>query len=141
VIPDSALSRLSPYILSLLRIVVALLFLEHGLAKLVGFPVATSMPAALTLHWFAGVIEVVGGALMVVGLFSRFTAFILSGEMAFAYFLSHAPHGLYPLINRGEGAVLFCFVFLYLVFAGPGPLSLDAAMKGGGPRGALSPAE
>lgn len=140
-IPDSVLSRLSPYVLSLLRIVAALLFLEHGLAKLVGFPVATGMPAVFTLHWFAGIIEVVGGGLMIIGLFSRFAAFIMAGEMAFAYFLGHAPHGFYPLINHGEGAILFCFIFLYVCAAGPGPLSLDALLRGGRTQAALSPAE
>ena len=138
---DSALSRFAPYALSLLRIVAALLFLEHGLAKLVGFPTAASMPPAFTLHWYAGIIEVVGGGLLVVGLFSRFTAFVMSGEMAFAYFINHAPHGFYPLLNRGEGAILFCFIFLYVFFAGPGPVSLDALGWGGRPREALRPAE
>ncbi len=138
---DSTFSRLAPYALSLLRIVTALLFLEHGLAKLVGFPVAASMPAAFTLHWYAGVLEVAGGGLLIVGLFSRFAAFVLSGEMAFAYFLSHAPRGFYPLLNHGEAAILFCFIFLYVAAAGAGPLSLDALMRGGRRQVALSPAE
>ena len=125
---ESILTRISPYVLSLLRVVVGLLFLEHGLAKLIGFPTASSMPAAFTLHWFAGVIEVVGGSLLTIGLFSRPAALIMSGEMAFAYFLSHAPHGVFPLLNRGEGAILYCFIFLYFAFAGPGPVSLDAAV-------------
>jgi putative oxidoreductase len=129
--PDFPLSRLSPYVLSLLRIVAALLFLEHGLAKLFGFPAASSMPAAFTLHWFAGLIEVAGGALLAVGLFSRFAAFIMAGEMAFAYFLGHAPHDFFPLLNRGDSAILFCFVFFYIVFAGPGPVSLDALVWSG----------
>ncbi len=119
----------APYILSILRIVVALLFFEHGLSKLFGFPQGPALPADLSLHWFAGVIEFTGGALLTVGLFSRFTAFILSGEMAFAYFLNHAPHSFFPILNRGEGAVLFCFIFLYFAFAGPGPLSLDALIR------------
>ena len=137
---DTALSRLSPYVLSLMRIVVALLFFEHGLAKLFGFPSASGMPVALSLHWFAGAIEFVAGALLVLGLFTRWAALIASGEMAFAYFLSHAPHGFYPLLNRGDGAILFCFVFFYLVFAGGGPLSLDALVWRER-RAALRPAE
>ena len=137
---DSTLTRIAPYLLSLLRIIAGLLFLEHGLAKLVGFPVATGMPPALTLHWFAGVIEVVGGGLMVAGLFTRAAAFIMSGEMAFAYFLAHAPHGFFPLLNHGEGAILYCFIFLYIFAAGPGPLSVDAALQGGR-QAQLKPAE
>lgn len=138
---DSTLSRVAPYILSLLRIVVALLFFEHGLAKLFGFPSASSMPAAFTLAWFAGVIELVGGALLTIGLFTRPAALIMSGEMAFAYFLSHAPHGFFPLLNRGEGAILYCFIFFYFVFAGPGPVSVDAAMWGSPRRAELRAAE
>jgi putative oxidoreductase len=119
---------LAPYLLSVLRIMVALLFFEHGLSKLFGFP-ATQVPPALTLHWLAGVIEFTGGALLIGGLFTRPAAFILSGEMAFAYFLSHASRGFFPILNGGDGAVLFCFVFLYFAFAGAGPWSLDAALR------------
>jgi putative oxidoreductase len=119
---------LSPYLLSILRIMVALLFFEHGLSKMFGFP-ATQVPPALTLHWLAGVIEFAGGALLIAGLFTRAAAFVLSGEMAFAYFLSHAPRGFFPIINGGDGAVLFCFVFLYIAFAGAGPWSLDAVLR------------
>jgi putative oxidoreductase len=119
---------LSPYFLSILRIMVALLFFEHGLSKLFGFP-AAQVPPALTLHWLAGVLEFAGGALLIAGLFTRPAAFILSGEMAFAYFLSHAPHSFFPALNRGDGAVLFCFVFLYIAFAGAGPWSLDAVLR------------
>jgi putative oxidoreductase len=122
------LSRFSPAVLSILRIVVALLFFEHGLSKLFGFP-ATHMPVAFTLSWYAGVFEFVGGALLALGLFTRPVAFILSGEMAFAYFLSHAPHSFFPIVNRGEGAILYCFVFFYFVFAGGGPWSLDAILR------------
>jgi putative oxidoreductase len=119
---------LAPYFLSILRIMVALLFFEHGLSKMFGFP-ATQVPPGLTLHWFAGVLEFAGGALLILGLWTRLAAFVLSGEMAFAYFLSHAPHGFFPILNRGEGAVLFCFVFLYFAFAGAGPWSLDAVLR------------
>ena len=94
----------------------ALLFFEHGLSRLFGFPSPLPTPALFSLHWFAGVIELVGGALLALGLFTRRAAFIMSGEMAFAYFLSHAPHGFFPILNRGDGAILYCFMFLYLVF-------------------------
>jgi putative oxidoreductase len=114
-----------PRVLSILRIVAGLLFLEHGMAKLLGFPPGTAAPAMFALGWFAGVIEMVGGALVTVGLLTPVAAFIMSGEMAFAYFLVHAPQGFFPLLNKGEAAVLYCFVFLYLAFAGGGEWSLD----------------
>ena len=107
----------------------ALLFFEHGLSRHVRVPVAAADPALFSLHWFAGAIEFVGGALLLLGLFTRTAAFIMSGEMAFAYFLSHAPHGFFPILNRGDGAILYCFVFLYIVFAGAGPWSLDALWR------------
>jgi putative oxidoreductase len=106
---------------------VALLFLEHGLAKLFGFPQQPTPPPELfSLAWFSGAIELLGGALAAVGLFTRAAAFIMSGEMAVGYFMAHAPQSFFPLINRGDGAILYCFIFLYLFFAGPGPWSLDA---------------
>jgi putative oxidoreductase len=123
-------TRLAPYVLSIVRIVVALLFFEHGLSKMFGFP-SPNMPELFTLSWFSGAIEFVTGGLLAVGLVTRAMAFIASGEMAFAYFLSHAPHSFFPILNRGDGAILYCFVFLYIVFAGAGPWSLDAAFKGG----------
>ena len=122
-------ARYAPYVLSIVRIVVALLFFEHGLAKIFGFPQGPALPFDFSLHWFSGVIEFAGGALLTIGLFSRFAAFIVSGEMAFAYFMSHAPHSFFPLLNRGDGAVLYCFIFLYLAFAGPGPWSVDALIR------------
>jgi putative oxidoreductase len=121
-------ARYEPYVLSIVRIVVALLFFEHGLSRLFGFPSPLPTPALFTMYWFAGAIELAGGALVAVGLFTRIAAFVMSGEMAFAYFLSHAPHGFFPILNRGDGAILFCFVFLYFVFAGAGPWSLDALL-------------
>jgi len=116
----------APYVLSIVRIAVALLFLEHGSSKLLGFPDNGPIRELFTLSWFSGAIELVGGALFAVGLFSRSAAFMMSGEMAVAYFMSHAPHSFFPLLNGGDSAILYCFVFLYLAFAGPGPWSLDA---------------
>jgi putative oxidoreductase len=118
--------RFLPYVLSLLRIMSALLLLQHGLSKFFAFPMAMKAPALFSLYWFAGAIELVFGTLLLVGLFSRCAAFILSGHLAFAYFIGHAPQGFYPLTNRGESAVLFCFVFLILAFTGGGPISIDA---------------
>jgi len=125
---NNAWSSYSPYVLSIVRIVVALLFFEHGLSKLFGFPQPIPPPALFSLSWFSGAIEFVGGGLLVIGLFSRATAFIMSGEMAFAYFISHAPHSFFPIINRGDAAMLYCFIFLYIAFAGGGPWSLDAKL-------------
>jgi putative oxidoreductase len=126
-------SALGPILLSVLRIVVALLFLEHGAQKLLGFPpgMQMPMPAALTQLWFAGLIELVGGILLLLGLFTRPIAFLCAGEMAFAYFIGHAPRGFFPANNMGDAAILYCFVFLYLSAAGPGPWSVDA-MRGRG---------
>ncbi len=127
----SSLERLVPYVLSILRIVAALLFIEHGLAKFFGFPVRTmEVPPLFDLEWFAAVIEFGGGVLLALGLFTRAAAIIASGEMAIGYFLFHAPQGFYPYVNHGELAIMYCFVFLYLVFAGAGPWSLDALFWG-----------
>jgi putative oxidoreductase len=119
----------SPRVLSVLRIVTALLFLQHGTAKFFGFPHVNAFD---NLQWAsllgaAGVLELVGGLLMLIGLFTRPAAFILSGFMAVAYFMAHATQGFYPLLNQGELAVLYCFVFLYLSVAGGGAWSADAA--------------
>ena len=120
--------RLLPYVLSFVRIMTALLLLQHGLSKFFGFPMPGNHPPALfSLYWFAGAIELLFGTLLLVGLFSRCAAFILSGHLAFAYFMGHAPNGFFPILNRGEPAVLFCFVFLYLFVAGGGAWSVDAA--------------
>jgi putative oxidoreductase len=130
------LTAWSPRILSILRIMAGLLFLEHGLSKFFGFPVPFPLPGPLPpLLMAAGAIELVAGALIAVGLFTRLAAFVASGEMAVAYFMQHAPKGFWPLANGGEGAILFCFAFLYLVFAGPGPWSLDALLGRGKPAG------
>jgi putative oxidoreductase len=124
----STLAAWSPRVLSLLRIVAALVFMEHGLMKLFHFPgPQPGAPDPLPLLMVvAAWLEIVGGALLAVGLFSRAVAFLLSGEMAAAYFMAHAPQGFYPTMNMGEAAVLYCFVFFYIFFAGPGPWSLDA---------------
>ena len=123
-----------PYLLSILRIVVAFLFIQVGTAKVFGFP-APVMPdggtaPAGSLPWIAGMLETFGGLLILLGWFTRPVAFILAGEMAFAYFLGHAPQGFWPVLNQGALAVVYCFFFLYLSAAGPGPWSLDAATKG-----------
>jgi putative oxidoreductase len=117
----------APRVLSILRIMTALLFLEHGTRKLFGFPPSPNPgPALFSLLGIQGIIEVVGGVLLALGLFTRPVAFILSGDMAVAYWMAHAPQNFFPVLNRGDAAILYCFVFLYLVFAGPGPWSLDA---------------
>lgn len=124
----------APRLLGLLRIVAAILFIEHGTQKLLGFPPpARPQPELFTLIWFAGFLEVVGGFFILIGLFTRPVAFVLSGQMAFAYWMAHAPQSPYPVLNGGDAAILFCFFFLYLVAAGPGAFSLDAARDGKAP--------
>jgi putative oxidoreductase len=121
----AGMERFRPYILSLLRIVVGLLFLQHGLSKVFNFPAPSPVPSLSGLLILAALLETVGAALFLVGAYTRIVAFILSGEMAFAYFMAHAPRSSYPIVNAGELAVLFCFIFLYFAFAGGGPLSVD----------------
>lgn len=126
--PIEALSRYSPYALAALRIMTGLLFIPHGTQKLFAWPASEYFPEPLplfSLMGFAGVLELVGGALIAVGLFTRPVAFVLSGFMAAAYFMGHAPQGFFPVVNMGDAAILFCFVYLYIFFAGPGAISLD----------------
>ncbi|MDO8396600.1 MAG: DoxX family protein [Bradyrhizobium sp.] len=128
---DKILGKWQPTALSLLRIITGLLIIQHGMGKLIGFPVvamyATVKP--LSLIGAAGFIELIGGALLIIGLCTRPVAFILSGMMAFAYFIGHFPKGFHPLINGGTLAALYCFACLYLATAGAGPWSVDASMK------------
>jgi putative oxidoreductase len=121
----------SPRLLSILRIIAALLFMEHGLMKLFHFPMPQpGAPDPLPpLMMVAALLEVVGGGMLALGLFTRPVAFIVSGEMAFAYFMAHASQSIWPALNGGDAAILFCFVFLYLSAVGPGPWSVDA-MRG-----------
>ena len=123
----------APRVLSVLRIMAALLFMAHGTMKLFGFPDAgRAGPELFSLMGLAGVLEVFGGLLLVLGLFTRPVAFILSGQMAVAYFMAHAPQNFLPIKNGGESAILFCFIFLYLAAAGAGPWSVDAARRSAG---------
>ncbi|MFP7570256.1 DoxX family protein [Marivita sp. S2033] len=123
---DTLETTWAPRILSVLRIMTALLFLAHGTDKILGFPDTGRTPDAFTLGWTAGVIELFTGALLTLGLFTRPAAFLASGLAAAAYFIGHAPANFFPVINQGDAAILYCFVFFYIVFAGPGPWSLDA---------------
>lgn len=127
---ETTLASWTPRVLSLLRIMSALLLLQHGTMKILGFPAGPMSGIDLsTPPGIAGIFELVGGVLLVLGLFSRPVAFILSGMTAVAYFMVHAPQGFFPVLNGGELAVLYCFVFFFLFFAGPGPWSLDALLK------------
>ena len=127
VVVDHSSSVWGPHMLSLLRFVAGLCFLEHGLQKLVGFPPGGTMPAMYSLAWCAGVLELVGGTLLALGLFTRVAAFVVSGEMAVAYWMVHAQKSFFPILNGGDAAILFCFVFLYLAVVGGGSISLDRA--------------
>ena len=120
----------TPRLLSVLRIITGFLFMAHGGQKLFGYPAPFQGPTPLpTMVLIAGILEFFGGLLILIGLFTRPVAFLLSGQMAVAYFLAHAKDGFFPLVNRGELAVLYCFVFLYLCSAGGGPWSVDALIK------------
>ena len=127
----------APRMLSVLRFVSALIFFAHGTQKVLWFPVSEMHPPVGSIFWIAGVLELVGGALLMLGLFTRPVAFVLSGLMAVAYWMAHAPQSLFPALNGGDAAILYCFAFLYFVFAGGGAWSLDALLsRGREPKGA-----
>ncbi|WHO71327.1 DoxX family protein [Rhizobium sp. BT03] len=119
------LSAYRPYGLAALRIITALLFIEHGTMKLFGFPASQMSGSLPPLMLFAALLELVGGILILIGLLTRPVAFLLAGEMAVAYFMAHAPSSFFPAVNQGDAAILFCFVFLYLFFSGPGAFAVD----------------
>jgi len=122
----------APRALGILRIVAALIFMAHGTQKLLGFPASPNPgPAMMSLSWIAGVLELVGGALLALGLFTRPVAFLLSGQMAVAYWMAHAPRSFFPVLNGGDAAILYCFVFLYIFAAGSGAWSLDNLRRQG----------
>src|ERR1700743_2166977 len=125
------LTAWAPRALSVLRIISGLMIIQHGMAKLLGFPVVPQFANLnpMSMIGAAGFIELIGGALLVIGFLTQPAAFILSGEMAFAYFIAHAPKSFFPLVNGGTLAIIFCFTCLFLSTAGPGPWSVDAAMK------------
>jgi putative oxidoreductase len=125
------LSKYEPQLLSVLRIIAGLLFLEHGTQKLLHFPPMTMAipPSFLPVIMTAAAIELVGGVLITLGLFTRIAAFICSGEMAFAYFLGHAPRGFFPAVNMGDAAILFSFIFLFIAAAGPGLWAVSRSTK------------
>jgi putative oxidoreductase len=130
---QAGLARKAPYALALLRIVAGLLFLEHGTQKFLGFPPGEYALTGLALNnpgAFAGIIELLTGFLITIGLFTRAAAFLASGTMAAAYWIAHAPQNFFPVNNGGDSAILYCFVFLYLVFAGAGAWSFDEARRG-----------
>lgn len=123
---DEFSERWAPYAVGVLRIVAALLFIEHGTAKLLGFPETTlAFPEMWSVLWVAGWIEIIGGLLLLAGLWTRWVAFVLAGEMAIAYFYVHAPVSPFPLVNGGEGAILFTFIFIMLAVVGAGEWSID----------------
>jgi putative oxidoreductase len=130
---DQMLSKYQPIALSLFRFITGLLLLQFGIAKILKFPAGTPFEKVelFSLIGAAGTIELVLGALLLIGLWSRIVAFILSGEMAFAYFIGHFPRGFFPLLNNGTLAILLCFACLYLATSGPGPISVDAKMGKG----------
>ena len=128
-VKGAPMNRWSPYLLSILRIIAAFVYMVHGTQKLFGFPAPFPMPHLPPLFLAGGIIETFGGLLLLLGLFTRPVALILSGEMAVAYFKFHAPQGFWPLLNDGEGAVLYCFIFLYLASTGGGPWSFDCWLR------------
>jgi putative oxidoreductase len=129
--PDRLQAVWAPRVLSIVRIVTGLIFMEHGTQKWLGFPPSgRGAPELFSMSGFGGLLELIGGALLVFGLFTRPVAFILSGEMAIAYWSSHAPRGFFPVLNGGDAAILYCFIFLYFAVAGGGAWGLDRAFWG-----------
>jgi putative oxidoreductase len=122
-------SVFSPYMLSILRIMSGLIFMAHGTQKMLNFPRGQPAVDLTSLSGIAGFFELIGGALIAIGLLARPAAFLCSGVMAAAYFIAHAPRSVYPILNGGDAAILYCFVFLYIFFAGPGPWSVDAMRR------------
>jgi|SRR5579871_507550 len=122
-------SKYQPEVLSIARVVIGLIFLEHGTSKLLDFPHGTTQPALASLIGVQGVIEIVGGVLFIIGFLTRPVAFILAGDMAVAYFMAHAPKAMYPMLNGGDAAILYCFVFLIYLVSGPGRWSVDGSGK------------
>ena len=129
---DSFYSTWAPKVLSILRVIAGFLIMQHGLQKIFGFPAGPQpqpTPPLLSMMGFVGILELVGGILLIIGLFTRPAAFILSGLLAVAYFMAHAPQGFWPVLNKGELAALYSFVFLYLAVAGGGEWSLDRMLR------------
>ncbi len=128
---EPIIEQWTPRLLSILRIIAGLLFFEHGSSKLLHFPYMAMLAGIqlFSLGGLSGIIEFIGGALLAFGLFTRPVAFIISGEMAFAYFMVHAPQGFFPILNQGELAIVYCFLFLYFAAAGGGPWSLDRLIR------------
>jgi putative oxidoreductase len=131
--PDAAAyTRWSPYMRAILRIMTALLFIEHGTQKFFSFPMSPNPgPPLVSLLGLQGLLELVGGFLILIGLFTRPVAFLLAGDMAVAYFMVHAPRSFFPALNGGDAAILYCFIFLYLTVAGGGAWSVDSARRAG----------
>ena len=131
---DQLATTWAPRMLGILRIIAALIFMEHGTQKLLGFPAPPQggQPPLLSLAGIAGILELFGGFLVLIGLFTRPVAFLLAGEMAIGYWMVHAPRNFFPVLNGGDAAILYCFVFLYIAFAGRGAWSVDG-------RNAVSP--
>ncbi len=129
--PFDRLDRYTPHAIAALRIATALIFMLHGTQKLFGFPAPpqSGLPPLVSLFGIGGVLELVGGFLILIGAFTRPVAFVLAGEMAVAYWMFHAPRNLYPVLNGGDASILYCFVFLLFVFTGPGALSVDSLRK------------
>jgi putative oxidoreductase len=129
--PDEFSERWAPTAVAILRIVTALLFLEHGTAKLLAFPeTPMANPPAWSMFWIAGIFELVGGLALLAGLWTRWVGILLAGEMAVAYWMVHAPKSPFPLVNQGEAAILFCFIFLTLAVIGAGNWSIDKILAG-----------